>query len=41
VLRAFVTYAFWSDDFENIVGGEANANETAGLNFGVQVEAWF
>jgi len=41
VLRAFVTYAFWSDEFENIVGGSANANETAGLNFGFQVEAWF
>ena len=41
VLRAFVTYALWSDDFENIVGGSANANETDGLNFGFQVEAWF
>lgn len=41
VLRAFVTYAFWSDDFENIVGGEAHTQDTDGLNFGFQVEAWF
>jgi maltoporin len=41
VLRAFVTYAFWSKDFENIVGDVAHANETDGLNFGLQVEAWF
>jgi maltoporin len=41
VLRAFVTYAFWSDDFEDLVGDVAYQNVTDGLNFGFQVEAWF
>jgi maltoporin len=40
-LRAFVTVASWSDDFEGRVGGEAYRDDTAGLLYGVQMEAWF
>ncbi|NCC51519.1 MAG: carbohydrate porin [Spartobacteria bacterium] len=41
VLRAFVTLATWSDDFKGQVGGTPYADDTAGLNYGVQMEAWF
>ncbi len=41
VLRAFVTYAKWGDDFKGQVGGIDYANKTAGLTAGMQMEAWF
>ncbi len=41
VLRAFVTYAKWSDGFKGMVGGTAYENATDGLSFGMQVEAWW
>ncbi|MDD4735370.1 MAG: carbohydrate porin [Kiritimatiellae bacterium] len=41
VLRAFVTVAKWSSDFEGSVGGTPYADDTRGLNYGVQMEAWF
>ncbi len=41
VLRAFVTLAKWSDDFEGKIGGAGYADKTAGLLYGVQLEAWF
>jgi len=41
VLRAFVTYAKWSDEFKGMVGGTAYENATDGLSFGMQVEAWW
>ena len=41
VLRAFVTLASWSDDFKGHVGGTPYADDTTGLNYGLQMEAWF
>jgi maltoporin len=41
VLRAFVTYANWSQGLEGFVGGEAFKNKTFGWNFGVQGETWW
>ncbi|OGV46426.1 MAG: hypothetical protein A2X46_09100 [Lentisphaerae bacterium GWF2_57_35] len=41
VLRAFVTVATWSDDFEGRIGGEGYADNNSGLLYGVQMEAWF
>jgi maltoporin len=41
VIRAFVTQAFWSDDFEGRVGGTDYATSTRGLSAGMQVEAWW
>jgi maltoporin len=41
VLRAFVTYAHWGDDFVGQVGGNDYGGENDGLTFGVQMEAWW
>ena len=40
-LRAFVTYASWSDDFKGLVGGGAFEDATDGLSYGLQAEAWW
>jgi maltoporin len=41
VLRAFVTYAHWSDDFINLVGGKDYATESDGLTAGMHMEVWW
>jgi maltoporin len=41
VLRAFVTYANWSDGLKGYVGGVPYQNKTSGLTFGVQSESWW
>jgi maltoporin len=41
VLRAFLTYANWSDGFRGLVGGAPYLNRTSGLTYGVQAETWF
>lgn len=41
VLRFYVTYAGWSDAYQNTVGGIDYVGETSGLGFGVQMEAWW
>jgi maltoporin len=41
VLRAFVTYANWSEGLKGYVGGPAYLNKTSGWNFGVQGETWW
>ena len=41
VIRAFVTGAFWSDDFVGKVGGPDYATDHEGLNAGMQMEAWW
>ena len=41
VLRAFITYAKWSEDFKGHVGGTAYENATDGLSYGLQAEAWW
>jgi maltoporin len=40
-LRAFVTYAQWSDGFKGLVGGTPYENSTNGLSYGMQVESWW
>lgn len=41
VIRAFITYAGWSDNFKGLVGGSAYQNETSGWSYGVQTETWW
>ena len=41
VLRVFLTYASWSDQFRGLVGGVPFMNRTSGLTYGVQAENWF
>jgi maltoporin len=41
VLRAFVTYAAWSDGLEGAVGGLDYANRNSGWTWGFQMEAWW
>lgn len=41
VIRAFVTYAQWADDFVGQVGGNDYQNASQGLTYGVQMEAWW
>jgi maltoporin len=41
VLRAFVTYANWSNSFRGLVGGIPFENQIDGLTYGVQVEHWW
>lgn len=41
VLRAFLTYANWSDGLRGFVGGVPYQNRTNGLTYGVQAETWW
>jgi maltoporin len=41
VLRAFLTYASWSDGFRGLVGGVPYLDRTSGLTYGVQAETWW
>jgi len=41
VLRFFVTYAQWGNDFRGQVGGPDYADATHGLSGGVQMELWW
>jgi maltoporin len=41
VIRGFVTYAHWSDDFVGRIGGNDYREENHGLTYGVQMEAWW
>jgi maltoporin len=41
VIRAFVTYAVWSDGFEGVVAPVSYGTDTQGTSFGVQMEAWW
>jgi maltoporin len=41
VIRGFVTYAQWSDDFVGSVGGNDYLNEDHGVTYGVQMEVWW
>jgi maltoporin len=41
VLRAYVTYAGWTDSFKGQVGGPDFANETSGWTWGMQMEVWW
>jgi len=41
VLRAFLTYASWSEGLRGFVGGTPFQNRTSGLTYGVQAETWW
>jgi maltoporin len=41
VLRAFITYADWSDGLKGYVGGVPFVNSTDGFTYGFQTEAWW
>lgn len=41
VLRAFVTYATWSDGLQGEVGGPDYAGQNSGWSWGVQMESWW
>jgi maltoporin len=41
VLRAFVTYANWSDGFRGRIGGVPFEKATTGFTYGVQAEHWW
>lgn len=40
-LRAFLTYASWSNGFRGFVGGIPYEDRTSGLTYGVQAETWW
>jgi maltoporin len=41
VVRAFFTYANWTDGYKGLVGGIPYLNQNAGLSFGLQAESWW
>jgi maltoporin len=41
VLRAFLTYAWWADDFEGSVGGSDYADDLDGFSVGLQMDTWW
>jgi len=41
VLRAFITYATWSDGLQGEVGGADYADRSSGWSWGVQMESWW
>ena len=40
-LRAFATFAVWSDSLKGAIGSPAYAEKNYGFIFGVQAETWF
>jgi maltoporin len=41
VIRAYVTYATWTESYKGYVGGNDFANETSGWTWGMQMETWW
>lgn len=41
VIRAYVTYAAWTDSFKGEIGGNDFMNDTSGWTWGMQMEAWW
>lgn len=41
VVRAFLTYANWTDGYKGFVGGVPYQNQNAGISFGLQAESWW
>jgi maltoporin len=40
-LRAFLTYAWWADDFGGSAGGDDYADDLDGMTIGLQLETWW
>jgi maltoporin len=40
-VRAYLTYAFWAEEFQGEIGGPAYVEDTAGLIAGLQMESWW
>ncbi len=40
-IRAFLTYAWWTDEFEGNVGGQDYADDLDGFTAGIQLETWW
>ena len=40
-LRVYITYAGWTDSFKGSVGGTPYMDDTQGLSYGIQAEAWW
>jgi maltoporin len=40
-IRAYATFAVWSDELQGAIGGTPYANKNYGFVFGVQAETWF
>jgi maltoporin len=40
-IRAFATFAVWSDSYKGAIGGTPFADKNYGFTFGVQAETWF
>lgn len=41
VLRAYVTYATWTESYKGYVGGNDYVNDTDGWTWGMQMEVWW
>jgi maltoporin len=41
VLRAFLTYAMWSDGLQGEIGGPDYAGKDSGFTWGLQMESWW
>jgi len=41
VIRAYATYAQWSEEFRGQIGGETYADDTSGWSAGIQIESWW
>jgi maltoporin len=41
VIRAYVTYATWTESYKGYVGGNDFMNDTSGLTWGMQMEVWW
>jgi maltoporin len=41
VIRAYFTYAGWTNEFKGLVGGSAYETDKDGISVGVQAEAWW
>ena len=41
VIRAYVTYASWTESYKGFVGGNDFMNDTSGWTWGMQMEVWW
>jgi maltoporin len=41
VVRTYLTYARWGDEFQGAIGGDAHATDQSGFGMGIQIESWW